>query len=83
MRKHPREKGYRGLGRLLYEYKIGEKVHIDISPERIETAPHRRYQGRIGTIVEKRGRAYVIAVKVGNKIKKIITTKEHMFPFRG
>ncbi len=83
MRKKPRERGLRGLGRLLYEYKIGDLVHIDISPDRIETAPHRRYQGKVGRIIEIRGRAYVIAIKVGNKVKKIITTKDHIVPFKG
>ncbi|HDI31666.1 MAG TPA: 50S ribosomal protein L21e [Thermofilum sp.] len=81
-RKTPREK-YKGLGRLLYVYNIGDKVHIDISPENLSTAPHRRYQGRVGTIIEKRGRAFVIAVNIGNKTKKIITTKEHIKPFKG
>lgn len=80
--KSPREK-YRGLGRLLYTYEIGDKVHIDISPENLSTAPHRRYQGKVGTIIEKRGRAFVIAVKIGGKIKKVITTKEHIKPFGG
>lgn len=79
-RKAPHEK-YRGLGRLLYTYKVGDKVHIDISPESPSTAPHRRYQGKVGTILERRGRAYVVAVQVGGKIKKIITTKDHIKPF--
>lgn len=81
LRQHPRERGYRGLSRLMYEYNINDKVIIDIDPTYIETAPHRRYQGKIGTIVEKRGRAYVIDILVGSKIKKIITTPEHMKPF--
>ncbi|RLE60218.1 MAG: 50S ribosomal protein L21e [Thermoprotei archaeon] len=82
LRKHPRERGMRGLSRLMIEYRLGDRVHIDISPESIETAPHRRYQGKVGTIVEKRGKAYVIEVKVGGKKKYIITTKEHIKPYR-
>jgi len=81
LRKHPRERGMRGLGRLLYEYNIGDLVHIDISPDNIRTAPHRRYQGKVGRTVERRGRAYVIEVVVGGKKKMIITTKEHIKPF--
>ncbi|RLE79085.1 MAG: 50S ribosomal protein L21e [Thermoprotei archaeon] len=83
LRKRLREKGFRGLGRLLYEYKVGDLVHIDISPNYIKTAPHRRYQGKVGKIIEIRGRAYIIAVKVGGKIKKIITTKDHIMPYKG
>jgi len=82
LRKHPREKGLRGLGRLLIKYSIGDLVHIDISPDAISTAPHRRYQGRVGRIIEKRGRAFVIEVPINNKKKYIITTKEHIKPVK-
>ncbi len=82
MRKHPRRRGYGGLSRLMYRYEVGDKVRIDISPENPSVAPHRRYQGRIGTIIEKRGRAFVIAIKVGGKVKKIMTTKDHILPFK-
>ncbi|RLF13799.1 MAG: 50S ribosomal protein L21e [Thermoprotei archaeon] len=79
-RKHPRERGLRGLSRLLYEYKIGDRVHIDIDPTFIRTAPHRRYQGKTGVIIGKRGRAYLIEVYLGKKRKIIITTPEHIKP---
>lgn len=79
-RHEPRRRGYRGLSRLMYEYKPGDPVIIDVNPTYIETAPHRRYQGKVGKVVEKRGRAYVIEVRVGSKIKKIITTPEHLVP---
>ena len=82
LRKEPKKRGLSGLGRLLYQYNVGDKVHIDITSDSVSTAPHRRYQGKVGTIIEKRGKAYVIAVKIGNKIKKIITTKEHIKPFK-
>lgn len=77
LRQHPRERGYRGLSRLMYQYSVGDYVIIDIDPTFIETAPHRRYQGRVGRIIEKRGRAYVIEVREGRKIKKIIATPDH------
>ncbi|WP_326403755.1 50S ribosomal protein L21e [Infirmifilum sp. NZ] len=79
----PRTRGYRGLSRLMREYSQGELVVIDVNPTFIETAPHRRYQGKVGKVVEQRGRAYVIEVQVGGKTKKIITTPEHIVPFLG
>jgi len=82
LRKHPRERGYRGLSRLMYEYNIGDYVIIDVNPTFITTAPHRRYQGRVGRIVEKRGRAYVVEIQVGGKVKKIITTPDHLMPHK-
>ncbi len=80
LRKHPRERGRPGLSRLMYEYKPGDYVHIDIDPTYIRTAPHRRYQGKTGVIIGKRGRAYLIEVYLGNKRKIIITTPEHIKP---
>ena len=68
----------KGLSQYMIEYNIGDYVHIDINPINVSTAPHKRYQGRIGKIVGKRGKAYIIEVKLGGKIKKIITTKEHI-----
>ncbi|MCS7105157.1 MAG: 50S ribosomal protein L21e [Thermofilaceae archaeon] len=79
--KTPRERGRPGLSRILYEYKEGDLVCIDICPNYVSTAPHRRYQGRVGKIVGKRGRAYIIKVKEGGKEKTIITTKDHIKPF--
>ncbi len=82
LRKTPRERGRPGLSRLLYEYKEGDLVCIDICPNYVETAPHRRYQGKIGTIVGVRGKAYLVSVKIGGKDKIIITTKDHLKPFK-
>ncbi len=79
-RHEPRTRGYGGLSRLMYEYKVGDYVIIDVNPTFIKTAPHRRYQGKVGRVIERRGRAYVLEVRVGGKIKKIITTPEHLVP---
>lgn len=78
--KEPRERGRPGLRRLLYEYKEGDTVVIDICSNFISTAPHRRYQGRAGIVVGKRGRAYLIKVREGDSEKLIITTKDHIKP---
>lgn len=78
--KHPRKRGIRGLSYLLIDYKVGDCVYIDIDPSRIETAPHRRYQGLTGVIIGMRGRAYIVETKIGDKRKVIITTPEHIKP---
>nr|KJR73957.1 MAG: 50S ribosomal protein L21 [Thermoproteus sp. AZ2] len=80
--KKPRERGVRGLSWLLYEYKEGDRVVIDIDPTYVKTAPHRRYQGRVGVVVGRQGNAYVVEVRVGGKIKKIVTTPDHLVPFK-
>ncbi|ABP51299.1 MULTISPECIES: 50S ribosomal protein L21e [Pyrobaculum] len=81
--KKPRERGVPGLSRLLYEYKPGDKVVIDVDPTFVSTAPHRRYQGKVGVVIGTRGRAYVIETYIGDKKKIIVTTPEHLKPFQG
>ncbi len=61
---------------------MGDKVVIDIDPTFITTAPHRRYQGKVGTIIGRRGKAYEIEIYVGGKRKVIITTPDHIVPFK-
>ncbi|MEA2089145.1 MAG: 50S ribosomal protein L21e [Thermoproteota archaeon] len=80
LRKKTREKGKIGLSRLLHEYVAGEKVVIKIEPAVHKGMPHRRYHGKIGVVKEKRGRAYVVDVAQGNKIKTIIVRPEHLKP---
>lgn len=80
LRKKPREKGKIGLSRLLHEYVAGEKVVIKIESAVQKGMPHRRYHGKIGVVKEKRGRAYVVDVAQGNKIKTIIIRPEHLKP---
>jgi large subunit ribosomal protein L21e len=45
--------------------------------------PHKRFHGKIGVIVRKQGRGYVITVPQGNSIKEIITRAEHIQPYTG
>lgn len=78
--KHPRERGMRGLSYLLVEYKVGDRVCFDIDPSNIRTAPHRRYHGLTGVVIGKRGRAYIVETKLGDKRKIIITTPGHIKP---
>ncbi len=61
----------------LKEFEVGEKALIKPVPEHT-TAPHRRYHGRVGVVVEKRGSAYVVEVKDGGKTKKLIVPPVHL-----
>lgn len=76
--KHPRERGMRGLSRLIQEYELGQKVAICIDSTYIDSAPHRRYQGLSGTIIGRRGRAYVVEVYTGRKRRELIVNPEHL-----
>lgn len=76
--KHPRERGIRGLSKLIQEYELGQKVAICIDPTCISSAPHRRYQGLSGTVIGKRGRAYIVEVYIGCKRRELIVNPEHL-----
>ncbi len=81
LRKRARERGKSSLSRILYEYRPGDKVVIDIDPSIHKGMPHRRYQGKVGVILAKKGRAYRVSVTQGRATKEIIVRPEHMKPF--
>ncbi|MBS7605320.1 MAG: 50S ribosomal protein L21e [Nitrososphaerota archaeon] len=78
--KSPRERGKSPLSRLLYDYKPGDKVVIEIDPSVHKGMPHRRYHGKVGVVVGRRGRAYEIEVTQGEAVKMIIVRPEHIKP---
>ncbi len=78
--KSPKEKGLPPISAILYEYRVGEKVAIKIDPSIHKGMPFKRFHGKVGRIIEKRGRGYVILVRDGKKYKKIIARPEHIRP---
>lgn len=78
LRKRVRERGLAPLGKLLRKYEIGEKVAIVIDPSIHKGMPHRRYHGRVGTITDKRGRAYLVKLKIGKKERSLFVKPEHL-----
>lgn len=76
--KRVREKGRIPLSRLLTEYGLGDKVVIDINSGVHKGMPHKRFQGRVANIVEKRGKAYVLEIPHKRKSKFIISTPHHI-----
>lgn len=78
--KEPREHGKMSLSKLLREYQPGNRVIIRIDSSVQKGMPHRRFHGKIGTIIEKRGRSYVVSVSQGDAVKEIIARPEHLEP---
>ncbi|WP_434731717.1 50S ribosomal protein L21e [Thermogladius sp. KZ2Tp1] len=79
LKKDVRERGaVPPLSRILVEYKEGEVVHIDINPSVYKGMPHRRYQGKTGVVVGKRGRALIVKVNLGGKEKILFVRPEHV-----
>jgi large subunit ribosomal protein L21e len=80
--KKPREHGKLRLSKLLYEYPPGTQVVIRIDASVHKGMPHKRYHGRVGTVLNKRGRSYVLSVSQGDAMKEIIVRPEHLEPFK-
>ena len=78
MRKRPRDRGKVPLRRILQVLEIGDRVAIDIEPAVQKGQPHKRFQGLTGTVVGRQGSAYVVDVKVGNKVKKVVSLPVHL-----
>jgi large subunit ribosomal protein L21e len=81
LRKPTRERGKLQIGKILHQYAIGSQVIIKMDSSVQKSMPHKRFHGKIGTIVEKRGRGYVLKVPQGNSIKEIIVRAEHIEPY--
>ncbi len=82
LRKAPREHGKLRLSKLLREYQPGASVVVMIDSSVQKGMPHRRFHGKVGTIVSRRGRSYVVNVPQGDAVKEIITRPEHLAPYK-
>jgi len=76
--KHVRERGLSPVSRVIQEFGCGVKVAIILDPSVVKGQPHPRYHGRIGIVKERRGGAYVVEIKDGGSIKKVISRPEHL-----
>jgi large subunit ribosomal protein L21e len=63
---------------ILRNYKLNESVVVDINPSIHKGMPHRRYHGKVGVIVGKRGRAYILKMIDGSVDKTLIVRPEHL-----
>ncbi len=82
LKKEPRERGKIRLSKLLYEYQPNSRVVIKIDPSVHKGMPHRRYHGKVGTVIDKRGQSYIVSVTQGDAVKEIIVRPEHLEPYK-
>ncbi len=73
----------RGISYLLHDYKVGDKVVVDIDPREHNTTPHRRFHGRIGVVEGVGRRTLRVAVMFGDKKKILQTRFNHVKPLAG
>ncbi len=77
-RKKLKQKARPAITKFLEEFKIGEKVIILQEPSSQRGMPHPRFKGKIGKVIEKRGKSYIVEIIDGNKVKKVISRPEHL-----
>jgi large subunit ribosomal protein L21e len=82
LRKRPRDRGMPPITKYVKDFDIGERANIVIEPSSQKGQPHRRYQGHVGTVVDKRGRAFVVRVQMDKSHKDLIIRPEHLKKIR-
>ena len=80
LKKASRKRGMIPLGRLLREYKLGEKATIIIEPSIHKGMPHKRYHGRVCVISGKRGSSYLVKLNIGSEERSLFVRPEHLRP---
>lgn len=71
--------GYRPpITKFLQDFQIGQNVAIDPEPSSHKGMPHSKFKGLAGKVIAKRGRSYVVKIRVGNSKKVVISRPEHL-----
>ena len=78
--KHHKEKGKIKISRYFQEFDVGERVAISIEPAVHKGLPLPVFQGKVGKVVDKRGECYIVELKDGGVIKKLIIHPVHLIP---
>ncbi|MBI5553775.1 MAG: 50S ribosomal protein L21e [Candidatus Diapherotrites archaeon] len=63
---------------LMAVFSVGTRVHIKLSPSIHSGLPSLRFQGKTGEVIGKRGRSYVVAVRLGNQARQLIIPAAHL-----
>ena len=74
-----KSRGKLGVTRIFKIFKDGDKVTINLKAGH-SGMPHPRYRGKHGTIVGRRGNSYIVQIRDGNAIKKLISRPVHLEP---
>ena len=72
------ERGLSPITRSLQKFQEGDKANIVIDPSIHKGQPHPRFHGLTGTIVGIQGKAYLVNIKDGNKLKTLIIRPDHL-----
>jgi large subunit ribosomal protein L21e len=77
-KKDLRKRGVLPITTVIQEFGMGQKVHIVCEPSIQKGMPHARFHGKTGSVVGRRGRAWLVQIYDGNKLKTIISRPQHL-----
>lgn len=78
LKKSIRPKRANLISKKIQVFENGQKVHIITDSSFQKGQPHPRFHGKTGEVVGQKGRAYLVAIKDGNKAKELIIRPEHL-----
>lgn len=78
MTKRVKEKGMPKVNDFLKEFEIGDYAAVNINPSVHKGMPSHMFQGYTGKIKDKRGRCYILEIKVGGVKKELIAAPIHL-----
>ena len=73
-----RERGLSPITRSFKKYALGDLASIILDPSIRKGRPHTCFHGKTGKVVGNQGRAYMMDVRIGNKMKQVVVFPEHM-----
>jgi large subunit ribosomal protein L21e len=77
-KKDLRERGLPPVTCVIQNFDIGQQVHIVCNPSIQKGMPHRRFHGLTGTVLGRRGRAWMLTIRDGNADKIVIARPQHL-----
>jgi large subunit ribosomal protein L21e len=77
-RRGPRQRGLSPITHSFRSFDVGDRVTIVIDSSFQKGWPHNRFHGMTGTVVGRRGRAFLVDVRFGGRIKQAIVRPEHL-----
>ena len=66
------------ITKFLQEFKNDQAVVILQEPASQRGMPHPRFKGKMGKVIGRRGKSYIVQIVDGNKAKKLISAPEHL-----
>ena len=77
-KKDLRKRGLPPVTCVIQNFDIGQQVHIVCNPSIQKGMPHRRFHGLTGTVLGRRGRAWMLTIRDGNADKTVIARPQHL-----